>query len=46
MVLGGCRSFLLIVRYVLIPNMLGFRARTQRKDREIVAFFSMERNWN
>ena len=26
--------------------MLGFRARTQRKDREIVAFFSMERNWN
>ena len=26
--------------------MLAFRARTQRKDREIVAFFSMERNWN
>ena len=26
--------------------MLRFRARTQRKDREIVAFFSMERNWN
>ena len=26
--------------------MLGFRARTRRKDREIVAFFTMERNWN
>ena len=26
--------------------MLDFCARTQRKDREIIAFFSMERNWN
>ena len=26
--------------------MLGFRARTQHKDGEIVAFFSIERNWN
>lgn len=30
----------------LIPNTLGFHARTQRKDQEIASFFSMERNWN
>lgn len=27
-------------------KMLGFRSRTHRKDRKIVAFFGMERNWN
>ena len=26
--------------------MQGFHARTQRKDREIVAFFSVDLNWN
>ena len=26
--------------------MMGVRGKTQSKDREIVAFFSMERKWN